>query len=360
MRDRTNAPVVLITGALGLVGSAAAKRFLAEGYHVVGVDNDSRKTFFGDEGSTMEVLDDFIDQKGFSFYRSDLRNVSAIQDIFNDHGRNTVAVIHTASLPAHETCDLNPRLAFDVNVAGTVNILEAMRAYGSSATLIFTSSSKVWGCRHNALPYLEHPLRYDLPPEHPYYNGIPEKYNNDHDERSFLGTTKLAADVLCQEYAYKFGIPTTIFRPVCLTGPNHKGTEAHGFLSYLTRCAIMEKPYVVYGYKGKQVRCNWHVKDMVNAFSLVIRDPSPLQIFNVGGSRHSNCSTLEAIEVINEHIGRRMKWEYRDTPRTADHLWAVGSSEAFLARYPTYQWKYGTEDIIRELLDAWQYRKTHG
>ena len=357
MADRSSC--VVVTGVLGLVGSAAAKRFLAEGFSVVGIDNDSRRTFFGEEGSTMEVLDDFIDVKGFSFYRADLRNVSAIQDVFSEHALKIAAVIHTASLPAHETCDQNPRLAFDVNVTGTVNILEAVREYCPSATLIFTSSSKVWGCRHNLLPYIEHEKRYDLPKNHPYYSGIPEPHNNDRDERSFLGTTKLAADVLCQEYAYKFGIPTTIFRPVCLTGPNHKGTEAHGFLSYLTRCAIMEKPYQIYGYKGKQVRCNWHVKDMVAAFSMVVQDPSPLQVFNVGGSRHSNCSTLEAIDIINEHIGRRMKWEYRETPRAADHLWAIGSADAFLKRYPKYRWMYGTEDIIHELLDAWQHRKTH-
>lgn len=348
--------VCLVTGCLGLIGSEAVRQFHAEGYKVVGIDNNSRKSFFGEEGNNETTLDDFFDLREFEFIPADLRNYDAIKSVFETYGTSIEIVIHTASLPAHDTCDLNPYLAYSVNVTGTFNVLELTKIFCPNALFIFTSSSKVYGNRHSSLDYIELDTRYDFDKNHELYDGIPETWNPDSDDRSMLGSTKLAADVLCQQFALTYGIRMGIWRPGTLTAPAHAGTMQHGFLSYLTKCAITKTPYIINGYNKKQLRDVWHSYDVVNAFKLFVRNPKQLGIWNIGGSRHSNVSMMEAINVIEEYTGEKMNIEYNPQPRKADHLIWIGSANKFLKDYPSYTWKYTVEEIIKELVDNWKVK----
>lgn len=348
--------VIIVTGAAGLIGSECVKRFHSYGYYVVGIDNNSRKKFFGETGSTESTLDEFLDQPRFTLLSIDITDYDCLKKVFEEYHCNITAVIHTAALPAHQTCDADPLKAFHVNVTGTVNILECMRKFSPAARFQFISSSKVYGNRHSDIPFIELDTRYDLPEAHELYNGIPETWNPDQDDRSFLGSTKLAADAMVQQYALTHGIRSTIWRPGCLVGPNHRGVEAHGFLSYLTRCGVSGKEYTVHGYNMKQVRDNWHASDMVRAFAMTIENPKApiLAIYNIGGSRFSNCSMKEAIDLTERFTGKKMNVAYSDEPRKADHKWFIGDARKFLADYPMYKWEFGTEKIIEELVKNWQ------
>lgn len=347
---------VIITGCAGLIGSECVKKFHSLGYEIVGIDNYSRGKYFGEKGNSARTIDEFFNMKRFNFYSADISNHSAVDEIFKQYSGRTVLVIHTASLPAHTTCDENPFLAYSVNVSGTVNILEGIKTYCHCANFIFCSSSKVYGNRHSKEEGLKKvEKRFDFKKRHPLYGGIPEEWNPDADDRSILGSTKLAADVMCQQYSQTYGITTSIWRPGCLSGENHAGTTQHGFLSYLTRCALERKKYTIFGYGGYQTRDNWHSSDMINAFDMWFRKPKrELSIYNIGGSRFSNCSVLEAIDIIQEYIGNKMNIEINNTPRKADHKFFIGSSKRFLSDYPEYKWKYNSEDIIHRLCDSWK------
>ena len=346
--------ICLVTGCAGLIGSEVVRKFHDNGYHVVGIDNGGRRSYFGDSGSSVATIEDFFDLKEFEYFSNDITDVTAIESIFQSYSNRVGIVIHAASLPAHTTCNENPYLAYSVNVTGTFNVLEATRKYCPAATFIFCSSSKVYVNRHSSETYMEYDKRYDFSQGHPLYEGIPETWNPDCDDRSMLGSTKLAADVLCQQYALTYGINMMISRPGTLTGPSHAGVKEHGFLSYLTRCGVEKKNYTIFGYKGKQVRSVWHASDMVEAFRQFIKKPKNLGIYNIDGSRHSNVSTLEAIDIIQEHTGNRMKIKYVNKTREADHRFFIGNSKKFLEDYPKYEWTYNVEEIIKELCDSWK------
>jgi CDP-paratose 2-epimerase len=352
--------VVVVTGSAGLIGSEVALRFGALGYDVVGVDNDMRAVFFGDEASTRWNVERLSSRLGehYRHHELDVRDREAVLALFADLGEDIGLVIHTAAQPSHDWAAREPFVDFDINAVGTLNVLEATRRHCPEAVFIFTSTNKVYGDRPNALPLVELDTRYEIDPGHTYANGIREDMPIDDCLHSVFGASKVAADVLVQEYGRYFGLRTACFRGGTLTGPNHSATELHGFLAYVMRCAMTRTPYTVYGYKGKQVRDAIHSSDLVNAFHAFVENPRVGEVYNIGGGRFSNCSVLEAIEKCQEIAGRRLEWSYRDENRIGDHIWWIGDNGRFASQYPDWRQEYDVDRILKEIhaenLDRWR------
>src|SRR5213082_3863175 len=284
---------IIVTGSAGLIGSETVKRFAKEGAHVVGIDNDMRAHFFGAEASTKKTRNNLIaNVRGYDHHDLDIRDASAVAELFKSYSGKIDAIVHTASQPSHDWAARDPQTDFTVNANGTLNLLEAARTFSPEAPFVFTSTNKVYGDTPNHLPLRELEKRWEIEPGHEYAPGIPETMSIDHTTHSLFGASKVAADILVQEYGRYFGMKTVCFRGGCLTGPAHAGTELHGFLAYLMKCAVTGKPYRVFGYKGKQVRDNIHSHDLVEAFWQVFNAPRAGEVYNIGGSRHSNCSML--------------------------------------------------------------------
>ena len=261
-------------------------------------------------------------------------------------------MIHTAAQPSHDWAAREPHTDFEVNAMGTLNLLEAVRRHCPEAVFIFTSTNKVYGDTPNNLPLVERELRYEIDSQHPYHDGIDETMSVDQTKHSLFGASKLAADVLVQEYGRYFGMRTVCFRGGCLTGPAHAGTELHGFLAYLMKCTALGMPYRVFGYKGKQVRDNIHSFDLVNAFWEFFTAPRSAEVYNIGGSRHSCCSMLEAIAACERICGRKLNWTYVPDNRIGDHIWWVSSVAKFQEHYPTWSYRYDLEGILEEIHSA--------
>jgi len=262
--------------------------------------------------------------------------------------------VHTASQPSHDWAARDPQTDFAVNANGTLNLLEAAREFSPEAPFIFTSTNKVYGETPNRLPLRELPKRWEIKPGHKYEHGISETMSIDYSKHSLFGASKAAADLLVQEYGRYFGMPTVSFRGGCLTGPAHAGTELHGFLSYLMICTVSGRPYRVFGYEGKQVRDNIHSFDLVEAFAEFIRAPRVGEVYNIGGSRHSNCSMLEAIDICEEISGRKLRWNYEETHRAGDHIWWISDVRKFQQHYPAWKFRYGLREILDEIHTAVQ------
>src|SRR5438093_9966711 len=313
---------IIVTGSAGLIGSETVKRFGSDGARVVGIDNDMRAQFFGPEASTRKTRDDLIASvRGYQHHNIDIRDRGAVTELFKQHRGTIDAVVHTASQPSHDWAAREPETDFTVNANGTLNLLKAARHFCPEAPFIFTSTNKVYGDTPNQLPLRELEKRWEIEPGHEYELGISETMSIDYTKHSLFGASKVAADILVQEYGRYFGMPTVSFRGGCLTGPAHAGTELHGFLSYLMICIVTDRPYHVLGYKGQQVRDNIHSFDLVEAFAEFIRAPRAGEVYNIGGSRHSNCSMLEAIALSEEISGRKLTWSYEETNRVGDHIW---------------------------------------
>ena len=344
---------IIITGSAGLIGSEAVRRFVKDSARVVGIDNNMRAQFFGAEASTKKTRDDLIANfRNYEHYDLDIRNASAVAELFKRHSGSIHAIVHTASQPSHDWAARDPETDFTVNANGTLNLLEAARQFCPEAPFVFTSTNKVYGDTPNRLPLRELPKRWEIEPGHEYEPGISETMSIDYSKHSLFGASKAAADLLVQEYGRYFGMPTVAFRGGCLTGPAHAGTELHGFLSYLMICAVSDHGYRVFGYKGKQVRDNIHSFDLVEAFVEFIRAPRVGEVYNIGGSRYSNCSILEAIELCEEISGRKLKWSYEETPRIGDHIWWVSDVRKFQDHYPSWKFRYGLREILEEIHDA--------
>lgn len=345
--------VAIITGSAGLIGSEASRYFAAQGLDVVGIDNDMRAQFFGQEASTrwqrVRLEQDLGDR--YRHVEIDIRDADAIDGIFDRYGRDVRLVIHTAAQPSHDWAVRAPQIDFAVNANGTLNVLEATRRRSPEAVLIFTSTNKVYGDTPNRLPLIEQESRWELPPEHHYADGIREDMSIDQTTHSLFGASKVAADVLVQEYGRYFQMPTACFRGGCLTGPNHSGTQLHGFLAYLVKCAATGTPYTVFGYQGKQVRDNIHSADLIQAFDHVFRAPRVAEVYNIGGSRFSHCSMLEAIAICEEVTGRPLDWSYSETNRIGDHIWWVSDVGKFRSHYPGWQLRYDVPQICREIFE---------
>ena len=346
--------VAVITGSSGLIGSEAAKFLHEKGLQIVGIDNDMRSYFFGEEASTAWNTQQLQkDLNNFVHLPTDIRDQEAIFKIFDKYGKDISCVVHTAAQPSHDWAAREPFTDFGVNATGTLIMLEATRQYCPEAAFIFTSTNKVYGDTPNYLPLVEQETRWEVDKSHPYFeHGIDEEMTIDHSKHSLFGASKAAADLMAQEYGRYFGLKTGTFRGGCLTGPAHSGAELHGFLAYLIKCVMTGKIYTIYGYKGKQVRDNIHSYDLVNAFWHFAQDPKPGAVYNMGGSRHSNCSMLEAIQFAEELCDRKLNYKLSDEARSGDHIWWISDVRRFQNDYPKWQYRYDLMAIIKEIVDA--------
>jgi CDP-paratose 2-epimerase len=342
--------IAIISGAAGLVGSEAVRHFAALGLQVVGIDNNMRAQFFGEEAATTRMRECLLrDVPSYVHHDVDIRDEASINGIFRRYGRDTALVIHTAAQPSHDWAATNPTVDFTVNANGTLMMLEATRLFSPEAVFIFTSTNKVYGDRPNSLPLVELDKRWEIDPSHPYENGIPEEMPIDQTLHSLFGVSKASADLLVQEYGRYFGMRTGCFRGGCLTGPNHSGTQLHGFLAYLMRCSATGTRYKVFGYKAKQVRDNIHSADLIRAFDCFFRKPRVGELYNIGGSRVSNCSMLEAIDLCQEISGRPLEWEYVEQNRIGDHIWYISDVRRFQSHFPEWQVRYNVEAILKDI-----------
>lgn len=341
---------VMVTGSAGLIGSETAKRFHREGYRVTGIDNDMRARFFGAEASTRRTrcqLEETLPH--YTHYDLDIRDAKAIDALFRREAASIALVVHTAAQPSHDWAVRDPFTDFSVNANGTLNLLEATRKHAPEAVFIFTSTNKVYGDMPNRLPLVETPLRWEIESGHRYADGIDEGMLIDQTKHSLFGASKVAADVLVQEYGRYFGMNTACFRGGCLTGPAHAGTELHGFLAYLLKCTLQGRHYQVFGYRGKQVRDNIHSYDLVEAFWHYFQNPRPGEVYNMGGSRHSSCSILEAIALCERVCGKKLAWSYKEENRIGDHIWWISDVRKFQGHYPGWHYRYDIEEIVAEI-----------
>jgi CDP-paratose 2-epimerase len=346
--------VALVTGSGGLIGSEAVRHFAGLGLDVVGIDNDMRQEFFGAEASTAWNVRKLSDDLGaaYSHHGVDIRDRDALAKIFRKYGKDIAVVIHTAAQPSHDWAERDPFTDFDVNAGGTLNLLQNTREHCIEAPFIHCSTNKVYGDRPNSLPLIEQETRWEIDPAHPYADGITEDMSIDQCLHSVFGASKVAADVMVQEFGRYFGMKTALFRGGTLTGPAHSATELHGYLGYVMRCNMEGRTYKIFGYQGKMVRDSIHSHDVLSAFEAVFRNPRSAAVYNLGGGRFSNSSHLEAFALAEKISGREMQHEYVDQARIGDHKWWIGSNAAFQADYPQWKQVYDVPTILQEIYEA--------
>ncbi|WFB36436.1 NAD-dependent epimerase/dehydratase family protein [Kiritimatiellota bacterium B12222] len=345
--------VVIITGSAGLIGSEATRYFVSKGLTVVGIDNNMRKTFFGDDASTAWNLQQLKKELGASYFHQeiDIRDRERIEKLFRSYKNEIKLVIHTAAQPSHDWAAKDPHMDFSVNALGTLNLLESTRNHCPESPFIFTSTNKVYGDNPNKLPLHETQTRWEIDSDHEYAKGIAENMSIDHCVHSLFGVSKVSADLMVQEYGKYFGLKTVCFRGGCLTGPNHSGTQLHGFLAYLVKCAMSDQPYTIFGYKGKQVRDNIHSADLIAAFAAFFENPRSAEVYNIGGGLESNCSMLEAIQITENLTGRKMQTSYQSENRVGDHIWYISDLSRFQSHYPDWKLKYDVNGILQEIYE---------
>ncbi len=343
--------IALITGSGGLIGSEAVSFFAGKFDLIIGIDNNLRQYFFGKEASTDWNRNRLAAQyPNYKDIAIDIRNYADLEVIFKKYGADISLIVHTAAQPSHDWAAKEPLTDFSVNATGTLNLLELTRLNCPEAVFIFTSTNKVYGDNPNLLPLVEEETRWEIDKNHPYFEkGIDEQMSIDHSKHSVFGASKVAADIMVQEYGKYFDMRTGVFRGGCLTGPNHSGAQLHGFLAYLMKCAITGNHYTIFGYKGKQVRDNIHSYDLVNMFWHFYQAPRFGEVYNAGGSRYSNCSMLEAIAMCEEITGNKLSYSYSDTNRIGDHIWYISDVSKFQSHYPGWQFTYGIRETLTEM-----------
>jgi CDP-paratose 2-epimerase len=345
--------IVLITGSNGLVGSESVNFFSDKGFEVVGVDNDLRKYFFGKNASTKwqnKIL--MKRNKKFKNYTADVRNFQSLNKIFRKYKKDIKLIIHCAAQPSHDYGKTNPVVDFNVNATGTLNLLELTKKYCSDSPFIFMSTNKVYGDNPNKLNLIKNKYRYELPKKNKYTKGINEKLSIDDCTHSFFGVSKTYADLIVQEYGKNLGLKTVSFRAGCITGPNHSGTELHGFLSYLVKKSLKEKNYKIIGYEGKQVRDNIHSFDLVKCFWEFYKKPRMGEVYNIGGGSYSNCSVIEALNYVEEYGKIKIKRSFIRQNRIGDHIWYISDNSKFKKHYPNWKQSYNIKKIIKELIQS--------
>jgi CDP-paratose 2-epimerase len=336
----------IVTGSGGLIGSECVRLLCAEGWRVVGVDNDMRQTFFGPGGTTRPVVKELA--KALRNYRHldlDIRDRQAIRDLFQREQPNFI--IHTAAQPSHDKAASIPYDDFDVNAVGTMNLLVAARDFCRESPFCFTSTNKVYGDRPNLLPLVEKEKRYDYADSR---DGVDESMSIDGCLHSLFGASKVAADVMCQEFGRYFQMPTGIFRGGCLTGPQHSADELHGYLAYIVLCAITGQEYKIYGYKGKQVRDQIHSRDVARLFLEFYKNPRPGEVYNLGGGRQNSLSILETIDMLAE-IGFHLRYSYDPTNRVGDHICYVSDLRKIRSHFPNWHIEYDLPRIIHGIAE---------
>jgi CDP-paratose 2-epimerase len=350
--------IAVITGSSGLIGSESVEFFSKKFDHVIGIDNNMRQFFFGADASTewnKKRIEGLV--SNYNHYDSDIRDFEALSKVFNQYGKDIKLIVHAAAQPSHDWAAKEPLTDFGVNALGTLHMLELTRLYCPDAVFIFTSTNKVYGDTPNYLPLVELETRWEIDENHLYYKkGIDESMSIDQTKHSLFGASKVSADVLVQEYGKYFGMNTGVFRGGCLTGSNHSGTQLHGFLSYLMKCAITGSHYTIFGYKGKQVRDNIHSFDLVNMFWHFYKNPKQGEVYNAGGGRHSNCSILEAIFLSEEISGNKMHYSYIDTNRIGDHIWWISDVSKFKSHYQEWDWQWNLKNILEQMFQNMRHR----
>jgi CDP-paratose 2-epimerase len=339
---------IVVSGSSGLIGSEAVEFFALQGHSVHGIDNNLRAYFFGPQGDTSWRQQQLVDNlRNFTSHTIDIRNRASILDLFAEMRFD--AVIHCAAQPSHDLAKVYPFDDFEVNATGTLNLLEATRRHCPEAPFIFMSTNKVYGDAPNELNLVELLTRWDYA-DTACYEGIDELMRIDRSKHSLFGASKLAADVMVQEYGRYFGMPTVCFRGGCLTGPNHSGVELHGFLNFLVKTALAGNTFTVYGYKGKQVRDQIHSADVVRAFDSFIAAPRIAEVYNLGGGRESNASILELFTMIEEATGKKVLWRYDEKNREGDHICYISNMAKFHSHYPEWSLTRRVEDILDEMV----------
>lgn len=350
--------VAVITGSAGLIGSESAKYFSNLGFDIVGIDNDMRAKFFGPEASVAWQKAELEKLLGAAYrhFDFDIRSSEQVDKLFSHYRGDISLVLHTAAQPSHDWAAHDPKTDFGINATGTLNVLEATRRYAPDAVFIFTSTNKVYGDQANSLPLIEDETRWEIEQDHAYWQGVREDMSIDGCLHSLFGASKVAADVLVQEYGRYFDLKTACFRGGCLTGPNHSAAQLHGFLAYLMKCAMTGSPYTIFGYKGKQVRDNIHSHDLILAFDEFRKAPHAGEVYNIGGGRDSNCSMLEAIELCQEITGQPLAWTYSEQNRIGDHIWWISNLGKFQGHYPHWTIQRDIKSILIEIYENNRHR----
>ncbi len=346
---------VFITGSSGLIGSELVAFFDSRATRVIGVDNNMRADFFGPEGDTTWNLQRLRrSTRRFVHHQLDIRDRKGLSDLFQREGPFDL-IVHCAAQPSHDLAARRPFDDFDVNATGTLNVLEMTRQHCPEAVFVFMSTNKVYGDAPNELPLKELDRRWDYArPED--YQGVTEAMRIDRSKHSIFGASKVAADVVTQEYGRYFGMKTHCLRGGCLTGPNQSGVELHGFLSYLVKTQLSGKIYRIYGYKGKQVRDNIHSFDVARAIEEIYANPRCGEAYNMGGGRANSCSILEAFDMVEELTGKKMQYEYLDQPRVGDHICYISDLTGFQKHYPQWSVTKGLDNVFRDMISAWNIR----
>ena len=345
--------IALITGSCGLVGSESVDFFSNKGFEIIGIDNNLRQHFFGKDASIIWQKKKLTKTyKKYKHFNTDIRNYNGLKKIFKKFKKNIKIIIHCAAQPSHDYGKKFPVVDFNVNATGTLNLLELTKIYCPNANFIFMSTNKVYGDNPNKLNIIEKSKRWELKENNKYYRGIDENFSIDDCTHSFFGVSKTYADLIVQEYGKNVGLNTVCFRGGCITGPNHSGAKLHGFLSYLVKSSLSKKKYSIIGYKGKQVRDNIHSYDLVNCFWEFYKKPRKGTIYNIGGGRYSNCSIIEALEMVEKLCNIKIKKEYINKSRVGDHIWYISDLRKFKKDYPNWKQKYNTKKIIEELIDS--------
>ena len=347
--------LALITGSSGLVGSESVNFFSDKGFDVIGIDNNLRKFFFGDDGSTLWVKKSLQKRnKKFRHLNIDIRNYDGLEKVFKKFNGKISVIIHCAAQPSHDYGKKFPFLDFHVNATGTLNLLELTKKFCPYAPFIFMSTNKVYGDSPNNLKIYEKKTRWELKNKDKNYKGIDENFSIDNSTHSFFGVSKTYADLIVQEYGKNVGLKTVCFRGGCITGPNHSGAQLHGFLSYLVKISLTSKKYNLIGYKGKQVRDNLHSNDLVKCFWEFYKKPRYGEVYNMGGGRFSNCSIIEALHIVEKLCDIEIKKKILKTSRVGDHIWYISNLSKFKKHYPNWNQLYNTKKIIDELINNFQ------
>lgn len=341
---------IIVTGAGGLIGSEVVRYFLQKNVEVIGIDNNMRADFFGEKGDTTWNIKKLENENpGFKNFCVDIRDRSNVLNFVKTHKPD--AIVHTAAQPSHDLAASRPFDDFDVNAVGTLNLLEASRQVDASIPFVHLSTNKVYGDAPNYLNLTELDTRYDYTDKE-YYNGIKETFSIDQSKHSLFGASKVAADVMVQEYGRYFDMPTCCLRGGCLTGPNHSGVELHGFLSYLIRCNIQEIEYKIFGYKGKQVRDNIHSFDVANFIATFLEKPKVAAVYNIGGGRDNSISILEAFDLISSISGKPMKYTYQNGNRIGDHICYISDLSKMKEDYPEWGITKNLNTTFMEIYEA--------
>lgn len=345
---------VLVTGSSGLIGSEVCMYFAKQGWAIHGIDNNQRAVFFGSQGDTrwnQRRLQTTI--RGFVHHELDIRDRRGISELLKYVKPD--AIVHTAAQPSHDRAAAIPFDDFDTNAVGTLNLLEATRQACPEAPFVHMSTNKVYGDLPNHIKFKELETRWDY--DDPFYkNGIPETFSIDQSKHSLFGASKVAADIMVQEYGRYFNMPTCCLRGGCLTGPNHTGVELHGFLSYLIKCNIEEREYKIFGYKGKQVRDNIHSSDVARFAEAFIETPRSGEVYNIGGGKENTCSILEAFALVEEFSGKPMRYTYLEGHRIGDHICYYSDLSKMRSHYPRWDISVTLEQTFFQIVEAWQHR----